>query len=427
MLLVVCLATSSVSAEYPDRPIRLIVPFGAGGGTDTFARILQKAIHQNNLLPQPLVIVNKGGAGATIGSRAAKDAEPDGYTVLILHDAIITAKMYGNVDYGPEAFEPVAGTGEQGMVIAVKEDSPYKSLTQLLAAAKDRPNTIKFGVNMGALTHFAGLLLEKAHPGARFRYSQLGGGAERYSHLAGRHIHLTGFSTEEFLRFRPKGLRGLAVFGEKRQPALPDVPTAKEQGVDIVNVNTFYWWMPKGTPPARIEVLAAALERAMQTPEVRDHMAKIHCAPIFVRGEELQARIDRSTQLFSQVDAEPPKGLPNYVILVSLALALLVVARAVQWYRRREANDAPVPAAPDDVRPRLLSGVIVLFIAAAYFAVLAYEWLPFAVATSLFIIAVGAMLLERNPRRMVVLAFIAVTVGFGLDYVLAGLFDVHFA
>ena len=106
----------------------------------------------SNLLPQPLVIINQGGAGATIGSRRVKDAEPDGYTTLILHDAILTAKFSGTVDYGPEAFEPIAGTGEVGMVIAVLDDSEFKSLDDLMTRTYQRPNEVTFGANLGALT-----------------------------------------------------------------------------------------------------------------------------------------------------------------------------------------------------------------------------------------------------------------------------------
>ena len=123
-------------AEYPERPIQIVVPFGPGGGTDTYARALKQVIEENDLLPQPLVIVNVPGAGATIGSRRVKNAEPDGYTLLLLHEAIVTAKYSGQADYGPEAFEPIAGTGQQGMVIAVREDSPHRSLQDLLDAAK---------------------------------------------------------------------------------------------------------------------------------------------------------------------------------------------------------------------------------------------------------------------------------------------------
>ena len=124
--------SATISDNYPEQPIKVIVPFGAGGGSDTFVRILQKAIKENDLLSQPLIIINVPGAGGTIGSRQAMESEPDGYTLLCLHEGIISAKYAGSADYGPEAFEPVAGTGEVGNVIAVAADSKYTDLDQLL-------------------------------------------------------------------------------------------------------------------------------------------------------------------------------------------------------------------------------------------------------------------------------------------------------
>lgn len=138
----------SMDAVYPQRPIKVIVPFSAGGGSDTFARIIQRAIEDQELLPEPLVIVNVPGAGGTIGSRRVKDARPDGYTLLLLHDGIMTAQHSGQAAYGPEAFEPVAGTGDVGLVIAVTDDSPYQSLEHLMRVVVDEPDTILFSANL---------------------------------------------------------------------------------------------------------------------------------------------------------------------------------------------------------------------------------------------------------------------------------------
>ena len=126
--------------SFPARQITLVVPFGPGGGTDTYARIFKQAIEQEKLLPVPLVVINQGGAGGTIGSRRVKDAAPDGYTMMVIHDAILTGKLAGQVDYGHEAFEPIAATSEVGMVIAVRKDGPYQSLNDLMQAAAESPD-----------------------------------------------------------------------------------------------------------------------------------------------------------------------------------------------------------------------------------------------------------------------------------------------
>ncbi len=321
------------SSQYPARPIKLVVPFGAGGGTDTYARIFKKAIDENDLLSQPLVIINRDGAGATIGSRFVKNAAPDGYTLLLLHDAILTAQSSGVVNYGPDAFEPIAATGEVGMVISVTEDSPYHTLAELMQGAADQPGEVKFAANMGALTHFAGLQLEHEHPGAEFRYIQSGGGANRFADLTGAHVDVTGFSLEEFVRFRAGGLRGLAYFGEQRTPAADDVPTALEQGYDVVATNTFYWWAPKGTPMECRQIFGEVLQKAIQTESVQAAMSQIYCDPFFITGPELQERIAASAERFNRVPQRSLIELPNYPLLVVTAIAVvgLLWVGQTQW------------------------------------------------------------------------------------------------
>jgi tripartite-type tricarboxylate transporter receptor subunit TctC len=114
----------SLQGDYPSKPITVIVPFAAGGGSDVFVRIFQNAIRKNDLCPQPIVIKNIAGAGGTIGSRTARNAKPDGHTILCLHDGIYTAEHYGNADWGPDDFEPIAATGRSGVVVAVKKTHP---------------------------------------------------------------------------------------------------------------------------------------------------------------------------------------------------------------------------------------------------------------------------------------------------------------
>ena len=181
-----CLSLSADNTEnWPQRPVKVIVPFGAGGSSDTFTRQLIRVIKKDNLLSQPLVVINVGGAGGTIGSRRVRNARPDGYTMLMLHEGILTAKHAGKAAYGPEAFEAVAATGMSPNVIAVKSDSHFESLKDLMAEAKKSPNALNFAANIGAPSHFAGLILEKTHEGAMFNFVQYGGGAERYGRLWG--------------------------------------------------------------------------------------------------------------------------------------------------------------------------------------------------------------------------------------------------
>ena len=219
---------STLHGDFQSKPITVIVPFYAGGGSDVFVRIFQNAIRKNNLCSQPLVIKNIAGAGGTIGSRTARDAEADGHTILCLHDGIYTAQHYGNADWGPADFEPIAATGRSGVVVAVEEDSPYSSLSELMQEANQRPYQLVYGTNLGAPNHYSALFLQKGKPGAKFRFTQTVGGAKRLAQLKGGHIDLTGFSVAEYQQFKDAGIKALASLGEEREPSFPNLPTANE-------------------------------------------------------------------------------------------------------------------------------------------------------------------------------------------------------
>lgn len=387
---------NTASTKYPARPIKLVVPFEPGGGTDTYARIIKKAFDDNELLPQPLVIINRGGAGATIGSRYVKNSPPDGYTVLLLHDAILTAQASGKVRYGPESFEAIAGTGEVGMVIAVRDDARWKTLNELMDDVKGRPNEIRFGANLGAPTHYAGLMLEDKAPGARFLFAQIGGGSQRLTDLVGGHIDVTGFSFEEYARFQSQGVRGLAYLAEKRHPAAPDLPTAKEQGFVIANANMFYWWFPKGTPLERKRIFADALHKAMATDYVKDKLAEIRFEPVFITGDELEQRIALNAANYADVAPRRVTTLPNIPLLIGLAtLGILgvVVAQAF-WSGKGLLGPTEKTAVQDGRRPwTALLAVVFTFV---YAALLTLGWLDFRIATFLFVAAVGLLLAGRR-------------------------------
>ena len=313
-------------ADFPDKPITVIVPFAAGGGSDTFVRIFQKAIREEKLSPQPIVVKNIAGAGGTIGSRAAHDAKPNGYTILCLHDGIYTAQHYGNADWGPADFEPIAVIGRSGVVIAVKDNSPFQSLAELMEEAIRRPYELVFGTNIGAPNHYSAMFLQKGKPGSKFRFTQTGGGAKRLAQLKGGHVDLTGFSVGEYEQFKAAGIRALAVLSEKREPAYPDLPTAKEQGMDAIHGLMQFWWAPKGTPPERIAYFEDLLQRAMETETVQERLTNLHVDPIFQIGEPLLETIaERSANLEGIVVEKPPPLPPVHWMVLGLVVVCGVI------------------------------------------------------------------------------------------------------
>ena len=319
----------SLQGDYPSKPITVIVPFAAGGGSDVFVRIFQNAIRKNNLCPQPIVIKNIAGAGGTIGSRSAKNATPDGHTILCLHDGIDTAQHYGNADWGPNNFEPIAATGRSGVVVAVEEDSPYASLNELMEEAKDRPYQLVYGTNLGAPNHYSALFLQNGKSGAKFRFTQTGGGAKRLAQLKGGHIDLTGFSVAEYQQFKDAGIKALASLGEERESSFPNLTTALEQDVRATHDLMQFWWAPQNTPPERIAYLQNLLAEAMATREIKESFQNLHMDPVLQVGQDLLKTIADRSQKLQGITIDKPTALPplEWIILGITVICFVFVLR----------------------------------------------------------------------------------------------------
>jgi tripartite-type tricarboxylate transporter receptor subunit TctC len=319
----------SLQGDYPSKPITVIVPFAAGGGSDVFVRIFQNAIRKNDLCPQPIIIKNIAGAGATIGSRTARTAKPDGHTILCLHDGIYTAEHYGNADWGPDDFEPIAATGRSGVVVAVEEDSPYSTLHELMEDARDRPYQLVYGTNLGAPNHYSALFLQNGKSGAKFRFTQTGGGAKRLAQLKGGHIDLTGFSIAEYQQFKDAGIKALASLGEQRESSFPNLTTALEQDVQATHDLVQFWWAPKDTPPDRIAYLQNMLSQAMGTKEIKESFENLHMDPVIQVGQDLLETIVDRSQKLEGITIEKPTALPplEWIILGITGICLFFVSR----------------------------------------------------------------------------------------------------
>jgi tripartite-type tricarboxylate transporter receptor subunit TctC len=320
---------SPLLGKYPSKPITVIVPFAAGGGSDVFVRIFQNAIRKNDLCPQPIVIKNIAGAGGTIGSRTARNAKPDGHTILCLHDGIYTAEHYGNADWGPDDFEPIAATGRSGVVVAVEEDSPYSTLHELMEDARDRPYQLVYGTNLGAPNHYSALFLQNGKSGAKFRFTQTGGGAKRLAQLKGGHIDLTGFSIAEYQQFKDAGIKALASLGEQRESSFPNLTTALEQDVQATHDLVQFWWAPKDTPPDRIAYLQNMLSQAMGTKEIKESFENLHMDPVIQVGQDLLETIVDRSQKLEGITIEKPTALPplEWIILGITGICLFFVSR----------------------------------------------------------------------------------------------------
>ena len=283
---------------YPTKPIRWIIPYNPGGGTDSSARILQMAIEQNKLLSQPIAAVNVGGAGGSIGARQAKDSPPDGYTMLIHQSAILIQEAAGISDFGFRNFEPVISINTQCMVAGVADGGPFTSYKQLMDEAKAKPKSIVWGGNIGSANHMAIAAMEKGTPGAEFKKVQIGGAAESYAGIKGKVINVGNFGVGEIVAYRGGGLKPLAILSEARDNAIPDVPTAKELGYDAVFCNEHNLYVPKGTPADRVAVLTEAFRKALSLDSVKKEYEEKLGAKINIRigadlGNHLGAEFER--------------------------------------------------------------------------------------------------------------------------------------
>ncbi len=295
-------------AAWPDRPVRVIVPFGPGGTTDILSRNLQKLMDEKKILPQPLVIQNVGGH-FSVGARQVMTAQPDGYTFLAMHLALLSGEIVDparGVSY--RNFDPVALTGGFCLHPIVRNDSPYKSLKELLDAAKANPNTIVTGVNIGALNHMMGLFMEQGFPGAKFRYVQIGGGGENFAAITGGHTQATVLSSSEYQTYKDNGIRALAYSGPQRLKLEPEIPTTRELGLGFDFCIENFWFAPKGTPREAIDGFAAALEKANALPEIQSFYEKQAQTGQFMKGEAFARRLD---EVFKAIEPVAKAAAPQ--------------------------------------------------------------------------------------------------------------------
>lgn len=300
MLAGASLLPGQAMAEWPEKPIKLVVPFKAGGTSDQVGRAFQQAIQENDLLSQPITIVNVGGH-FSIGSRQVMEAEPDGYNFLLVHIALMGGQGGGMFDFGYADYEAVAATGQFCILPMVRKDSGINSVDELLAKAAAEPDTMIFGANLGAINHMAGIMLQNTEPGAKFRFVQIGGGTANYTALTGAQTAATVLSGAEVLNFTmmPDGsdnpeaqIKALAYSGPERNPKLPEMPTLKELGRDMEFCIDSWWFAPKGTPQEAIDGMANALEQATASEAIQTFYDSKAFSPLFLKGAELQESLD---------------------------------------------------------------------------------------------------------------------------------------
>ena len=286
----VCWSLASiVSAEtYPSKPIKVIVPFAAGGQGDVLARLIIKRIEELELLPQRMVVVNVPGGGTTIGIRQAHNAAPDGHTLLYLHQTLMTVGLTGKLKFDYTAFQPIAETNNTCLLTVTADGSGLTTGEEWIEQAKADPKGLKEATLIGSAAHFTTAMISRAAQ-MEVGYVNVGGGAKRIASILGNHTH-TAILVATPVAKNPK-LRGLIYYGEERNAELPDTPTAKELGYDVVSCLNNVWWAPEGVSQEVVDVLSKAFETATADDALIEEMAKKGQTAEFVAGEALETRL----------------------------------------------------------------------------------------------------------------------------------------
>jgi tripartite-type tricarboxylate transporter receptor subunit TctC len=284
-------ACGGVMAAYPDRPIKVIVPFSAGGGTDIIARAVSEKLSQK--LGQAIVVINTPGAGGTIGASSVARAEPDGYTLLVWHIGMISS-AYTNkpLPYDPlKDFTPIGQLATAANLIAVNPAVPAKNLRELIALAKAKPGQLNYGSSgIGGADHLAGELLSQVANIQTVHVPYKGGGPATMGVVGGEVQYVTGSAAQVMPMVKAGRLRPLAVMQKQRISSLPEVPSAPEAGLPELDYKTWFaMWGPAGMPPDVVAKISTALKEVLAAAEIRADLDKGGVEPAFSAPQEFDA------------------------------------------------------------------------------------------------------------------------------------------
>ena len=298
--------------SYPTRPIELVSPTSAGSGTDIYARALAEIVRREKLLPQPFVVQNRTGGASVIAYNYFKTKRGDPYVMLAATGSIVIMATRPDVNIGLENYTPLALFAVDPQAIMVPADSPFKTVKDLVEAARKQPDTI-----VCAITNPIGSgrevvhILEKLAPGAKFKFVTFKGGGEAVLSVGGGHTHFTTENLSEGLSLlEGKKIRALAVTSQKRMPQLPDLPTIGEAGypMDVGTIRGFAF--PAGVPAEAAKTMESALEKAHKTQMWKDHALRHFYEDRYLGSAEyakfLVQKIEEYREFYKEVGATKP-------------------------------------------------------------------------------------------------------------------------
>lgn len=275
-------ASGLAQAAYPDQPIKMIVAYAPGGGTDIVARLMAQAI-QKHLSPNAsIVVVNRPGAGGGIGFSELANAKPDGYTIGFINTPnVLTIPIERKSNFHWHNYDLLGNVVDDPGNFSVHADTPIKNMNELIAFAKANPEKVTYGTTgVGSDDHLAGLMVERA-AGVKLMHVPFKGAGEVRSAIAGKQIMVAAINIGEALQYEKGGtpLRHLGQMSEKRSNLAPNVATFKEQGLNVIMASLRGIAAPKGLPADVREQLVTAVQKAVTDPDFQAKAANVF-API---------------------------------------------------------------------------------------------------------------------------------------------------
>jgi tripartite-type tricarboxylate transporter receptor subunit TctC len=297
------IAPAALAQSFPAKPVRIVVPWTAGGTGDIQARLL--AQHMTQTLGQPVLVENKPGGGTIIGTGFVAKAPADGHTLLLMANSfVINAKLHNNLPYDYiKAFEAVACLTNSPQLIAVNAASPYRTFKDWVDAARAKPGTISYATVGPATTqHIAGEMLQRA-AGIRLIYTPFGGGAPAVNAVLAGHVDTVLANVSEMSSFLEAGkLRALAVTTAQRLDSLKQVPTVIESGYPGYEAAAWFGLVaPAGTPREAVAKLAQAANAALADAEIRKKLLGVGLEPYSMDPSKFAAHISDQFARYSRV------------------------------------------------------------------------------------------------------------------------------
>ena len=304
LVLLCALAMPALAQSYPNKPVRMIIPYPPGGGNDTLGRLFAAKLGERS--GQHFIVENRPGAGAMLGTEAAAKSAPDGYTILLSSIAThaLSPNLYSRVPYDPvKDFAPITLLGIAPTVLVVPADLPARNLQEFIAAAKAKPGALAYASGGNGTPPHINAEVFKAVAGVDLLHvAYKGGGPALVDLMAGRVQAMLDTAASAMPHVRAGKLRALALSAPKRSPELPDLPTFAEAGLPQYDTNAWYsMHAPAGTPPEIVRRLNAELVAILKDPDVLARFKQLATDPVGNSPEEFAAFVRTELEKYARI------------------------------------------------------------------------------------------------------------------------------